>query len=794
MKKHISLFVVLLAILFNVQLINAQSQETKQLTVDKIMRDAKWIGTSPSDIFWSPNGEKLYFNWNPDKKDEDELYAVSLKNHQPKKVDLEEASWARAQRRGSWNRDKTKLVFKKGNAVYVLDVHTDKRQKLIETTQSLRNPRFGMNGSVVVFRMGNNLFASHLRTGALAQLTNFKKGHQSSSKPSSPQEKFLEENALANSEVLRQRKKAREKNKATQKERKSKELKSIYLGGSNMNRLSLSPDGNFVVYRLVNYPNSAYTKVPNYVTESGYTEDIPGRPVVGVDQPQYETYIYNRKTQEIQKIKTDQISGIKDIPKFIKENYPDKYAEMKEEDNLRDVFMSQPIWNEKGNQAVMVIRSTDHKDRWIMRLDVENGDLKLLDRQHDDAWIGGPGIGYPQEVGTIGWLDNKTIYYQSEESGYSHLYLQKINSTKKKALTSGKYEIQEVQLSKDRQSFYITTNKTKPGERQFYHLNIKSKKQQRITPKDGGYQVVVSPDEKYLAELYSTNVHPWELYLQDNKSGAESQQITDKAESTAYKSYDWQSPKIVSFKNSDGLDVYAKIYQPEKQATSKPGVIFVHGAGYLQDVLHYWGYYFHEYMFMNLLAQNGYTVMEVDYRGSAGYGRDWRTAIYRHMGKNDLTDNVDAADYMVKNLNVNPANIGIWGGSYGGFMTLMAMFKTNTFKSGGALRSVTDWAHYNHDYTSDILNLPQNDSLAYQQSSPIYFADGLQGNLLMCHGMVDTNVHFQDIVRLTQKLIELGKEDWELAVYPVESHGFVEPSSWCDEYRRIFKLFEETLK
>jgi len=122
------------------------------------------------------------------------------------------------------------------------------------------------------------------------------------------------------------------------------------------------------------------------------------------------------------------------------------------------------------------------------------------------------------------------------------------------------------------------------------------------------------------------------------------------------------------------------------------------------------------------------------------------------------------------------------------------MFKTDTFKSGAALRSVTDWAHYNHAYTSNILNLPQNDSIAYKQSSPIFFADGLQGNLLMAHGMVDTNVHFQDIVRLTQKLIELGKENWNLAVYPVESHGFIEPSSWTDEYRRIFKLFERTLK
>ncbi|HSH00270.1 MAG TPA: prolyl oligopeptidase family serine peptidase, partial [candidate division Zixibacteria bacterium] len=133
---------------------------------------------------------------------------------------------------------------------------------------------------------------------------------------------------------------------------------------------------------------------------------------------------------------------------------------------------------------------------------------------------------------------------------------------------------------------------------------------------------------------------------------------------------------------------------------------------------------------------------------------------------------------------------------YGGFITLMALFKApGVFAAGAALRSVTDWAHYNHGYTAAILNTPQLDSLAYQRSSPIYFAEGFtSGRLLMCHGMIDRNVHFQDVVRLSQRLVELGKDNWELAVYPLEDHTFQEPSSWTDEYKRIFTLFEETLK
>jgi dipeptidyl aminopeptidase/acylaminoacyl peptidase len=200
-------------------------------------------------------------------------------------------------------------------------------------------------------------------------------------------------------------------------------------------------------------------------------------------------------------------------------------------------------------------------------------------------------------------------------------------------------------------------------------------------------------------------------------------------------------------------------------------------------------------MFHNLLASWGYVVLDVDYRASSGYGRDWRTAIYRHMGGKDLDDIVDGAKYLVSAQKVDPRRIGLYGGSYGGFITLMAMFTSpGTFAAGAALRPVTDWAHYNHSYTASILNQPQEDAEAYRKSSPIYFAEGLKGALLICHGMVDTNVHFQDSVRLAQRLIELGKEDWELAAYPVENHGFVEASSWTDEYKRVLALFERKLR
>src|SRR5690606_37185570 len=241
--------------------------------------------------------------------------------------------------------------------------------------------------------------------------------------------------------------------------------------------------------------------------------------------------------------------------------------------------------------------------------------------------------------------------------------------------------------------------------------------------------------------------------------------------------------EIITFGAQDGAQVHARLYRPEASVGNKAAVIFVHGAGYLQNAHKWWSTYFREYMFHNLLVDNGYTVLDIDYRGSAGYGRDWRTGIYRHMGGKDLSDHVDGAKMLMEEYGIDPDKIGIYGGSYGGFITLMGMFNASEiFSAGRPIRSVGDWAAYNHGYPSRILNTPATDPQAYKKSSPIYFADGLEGQLLILHGMVDDNVHFQDMVRLSQRLIELGKENWEMAVYPVERHGFVEPSSWTDEY------------
>lgn len=800
-------------LLFIVDSIAAQEKLDK-LTVEKIMRDPKWIGASPAGPSWSNDGSTLYFFWNPNNEPNDSLYYITSTNHAPVKATVAQKQNWLPLNSFAYNQARTAYAYAKEGDIFYTDTKSGITKRVTQTVDPETNPQFSFNQLKLVYTRNSNLYAWDIASGETMQLTNIRASDAST--PAQPtggfqragsgnfpargnvangnanqQEDWLKNEQLQTFDVLRSRKEKSDLATAYNTNTRRKEMRSISIEDKIMQALQVSPDGRFVSYSLIKQPtNAKNTIVPNYVTESGFTTDINGRTKVGATQRTTELFVYDRERDTVWAIKTDSIPGIKDLPDYVKD-YPKQLEERKKRNLNRSVFFIGPNWSPKGSHAVLDIRSDDNKDRWLMLWDTATHKLLLLDRQRDEAWIGGPGIGF----GNTGWIDDNTIWFQSEATGYSHLYTLNVATGEKKTLTTGKYEVQQATLSKDKKYFYITTNEVHPGEQQFYRLTIADGKKERITTMTGSNQVTISPDEKQIAILYSYSNKPWELYVQENKPSGKLEQITNKGQTEEFKSYPWRDPELITFTARDGATVYARLYKPANPQGVKPAVVFVHGAGYLQNAHKWWSSYFREYMFNNLLADNGYFVLDVDYRGSAGYGRDWRTGIYRYMGGKDLTDQVDGVNWLVKTYGVDPKRVGLYGGSYGGFITLMAMFtEPDVFAAGAGLRSVTDWSNYNHGYTSNILNEPYNDSIAYHKSSPIYYANGLKGHLLMCHGMVDVNVHFQDIVKVTQRLIELGKDNWELAVYPMEDHGFIEPSSWTDEYKRVFKLFETVLK
>jgi dipeptidyl aminopeptidase/acylaminoacyl peptidase len=770
----------------------AGKSDKLQLTVDSIMRGSDLVGYPPDGLRWSPDSQKLYFDWRKPGEEEPSTYWVSRTGGTPTRLDDAQKKNV-PPANGRWDDAHKRVVFADRGDIVMLD-GSGTRRWITRTTAGESNPRWVRNDTAVSYVREGNLFivpVDGTGTAIVQQLTDV--APKRTERRVTDSQRFIRDEQEKLLEAVKEQKD--KKKKADEKDKLDK-LPALELQDrQSAVDLMLSPDDTHVYVLVSERPVGARNViVPNYVTETGYTEDINGRTAVGDSQNRALLAIMNLKTGKTVWADGSFAPPVED-PTPAATTAPGAPGRKAE----REIRWSMPDVSDDGKLAVAGARSSDNKDRWYVAVDPETGKTRVVDTLHDDAWIREAGGGFGSS-GVEFLPDNKRVWFLSERDGWMHLYTLDVSdpSAKAKQLTTGKWEITSAELARDEKKFYITSTEQHPGERHLYTVPLDGGTRTKITTMVGSNAAVVSPDESTLGLVYSYSNKPPEVYVMANQAGAKATQITT-TPTEEWRSFNWIDPKVITYKARDGVDVYARLFTPEmigaRRDPSHPGVVFVHGAGYAQNAHKYWASYFREYMFHNLLASRGYVVLDVDYRASSGYGRDWRTAIYRHMGGKDLEDVVDGAKFIVAKEQVNPKRIGVYGGSYGGFITLMAMFTTpDVFAAGAALRPVTDWAHYNHGYTSNILNVPQKDAEAYRKSSPIYFADGLKGALLICHGMVDTNVLFQDSVRLTQRLIELRKENWELAPYPVENHGFERASSWADEYKRILKLFEDNLR
>ncbi|HVQ40146.1 MAG TPA: prolyl oligopeptidase family serine peptidase [Pyrinomonadaceae bacterium] len=820
------------------------------LSIDSIMRGPRLVGYPPERVYWSQDSQRVYFRWkspNEPRLKELSLYVVNRDGTGLRRLSDEEAREA-PPAGGELSKDKTMTVFTEDGDLFIFDHVKNRRRQVTRTTDAETNPHFTFNQKRLYFTRTNNLYVMSLDDGLLEQLTDIRSGGagtttappgggggrggglQGQAGPTrqtgtgdEPQrgtdsQEYLKKEERALLESVRERAEQREEQEKKRKEREKRKPYNLP-AGNNVGNLTLSPDGKYVIATLSQPATGAKNIiVPNFVTESGYTEDINLGTKVGDTQTRTRLAIVNVETGEVKNVdhgqrevappvrtrtelnSTEQAQRERGDPQARTEQPPQEggqqgrrgESERSQQPRDREVQMSQLQWSEDGKNAVLMARSADNKDRWVLLLDPATGKTKVLGKVHDDAWVGGPG------AFTLGWLpDNERVYFESERDGFAHLYTVSITGGEPAQLTSGQFEVSGVRLSNDKSKFYFTSSEGSFFERHLYSMPLAGGTRTRITSMPGNNQADVSPDDTMLADVRSYSNKPPELYLLANQpapaNAAEAKPVTT-SPVPEFSSHNWIDPRIVSIKARDGATVYGRIYIPSNWKGGGPAVLFVHGAGYLQNVHRWWSSYYREYMFHHLLMERGFVVLDIDYRGSAGYGRDWRTGIYRHMGGKDLSDHVDAVDYLAKEHGVDRKRIGMYGGSYGGFITLMGLFtEPDVFAAGAALRPVTDWAHYNNSYTSNILNLPQNDAEAYKRSSPIYFAGGLKGALLICHGMVDTNVNFQDTVRLVERLIELRKENWQVAPYPAEDHGFDREASWADEYKRILKLFTDNL-
>ncbi|MGB2741001.1 MAG: prolyl oligopeptidase family serine peptidase [Cognaticolwellia sp.] len=771
------------------------------ITLEQIMSDPDWFGRSPESWYWGDDSSTVFYQQKRQGNPLRDLVQKNIKTQGNGELVKLAQMHVVADRDAVLNSTGTHEAYAFEGNVFVKELASQKVQQLTYTSAVESSVMFLTNGNVA-YRVGNVFYAHDMNSQKIIELANLLMSDGEKSDSDGTSYIAAEQHELIDYVALQQR------NKNLRKEQK-RQLRvnnstvtqtNFYFGKNNeVVHASLSPAGDKLVVSVASNKSSRDDSdiMPNYIAGDGQIKAQKARPRVA-DNRQYAEQLYildlNQGTKAL--LSYDSLPGFDDdvLASVRKENFAregKKYQSKKSPRNIHVIQAWDPIqWQDNGTQVAIMLEAWDNKDRWISTIDFDKKELVSQHRLHDDAWIN-------YTFNELGWLNNTdSLYYLSEESGYAHLYVKPLTG-KAKALTSGNFEVADLTLSADEQSIYFKANKKHPGIYEIYNVDVQSGKITTLTDLGGMNDYALSPDESKLLIEHSEITLPPELYIKNISNNSTAIQLTHTV-TEAFLAMPWASPSVVAIESSyQDQPIYSKVYLPkgsDKSKTKNKAVMFTHGAGYLQNSHLGWSGYFREYMFHSMLVQQGYVVIDMDYRASKGYGRDWRTAIYRHMGKPEVQDMRDGVNWLVANANVDAERVGTYGGSYGGFLTLMSMFTDpDLFQSGSALRLVSDWAYYNHGYTSNILNTPGDDPIAYERSSPIYFAEGLEKPLLINAPMVDDNVFFQDTVRLVQRLIELEKQDFETAIYPVEPHGFVQPSSWLNEYRRIYKLFENTL-
>jgi dipeptidyl aminopeptidase/acylaminoacyl peptidase len=716
----------------------------QELTLEEIMQHPRWIGMWPEEVTFEPGGNSIFYLAHGDPRGYD-VVEIDLGGEV---VEIHDTSGLPT----SASRIDGKGLYSFEGDLFLSDKLV---RRLTRTEQSETDCRW-LGTDRFVYQAGGEYFVRDLANQIERQVVDlrFEDPPESGEDYRSKQQDRL-------FPVL----KARED--ATVKRDRADGIPRFYLGSDReLVSLEVTPDERTALLIHGSDAKKDRDSMPVYLNRDGSVTTETLRAKVGAKAPtDHQLALLDLRTEKVTPVSLESLPGFG----------PDT-----------TVYVENTAWSLSGRLALSLF-SEDFEERWIVEVDFAKAKLILVEHLHDDAW-------HAWDLNEFGWLPkSENLWYQSEKTGYSHLYLW--NGQTSKTLTEGNYEVTQIHPSPDGRTLYFRANRQDPSVYNVYRVDLQGKTEQ-VTDLGGQTLFDLSPDGQSLVLLHSQTATPPELFLQATKPNSKPKKLTRLA-SEKFLNYNWTLPKFVDVPSThQDRPIRSKLYLPPQGVKSNgAAVVFVHGAGYLQNSDKGWSYYFREFMFHTLLTQRGVTVLDMDYRASAGYGRNWRAAIYRQMGTPELEDLKDGVAFLVREHGVEAGRVGVYGGSYGGFMTLMALFKEpDLFACGAALRPVTDWSQYEHGYTARILNTPDEDPESFDRSSPIEFAEGLNKPLLMCHGMLDDNVVAQDTVRLAQRLIQLKKQDWEMALYPVEPHSFIEPESWLDEYRRVLKLFENNLE
>ncbi|HZN09310.1 MAG TPA: S9 family peptidase [Pyrinomonadaceae bacterium] len=438
-----------------------------------------------------------------------------------------------------------------------------------------------------------------------------------------------------------------------------------------------------------------------------------------------------------------------------------------------DTFKYQPAdllivrvgWTPDSKKVVYQAQNREQTFLDVNLADPRDGKMTNLFRETSKAWVG-----INEEPI---WLKDGSFIWASERTGWEHLYHYSADGKLLKQITDGQWEVRTVEGVDEENGFiYFTATQHSHIAPNGYRIKLDGSGLTRLTSGEGTHRMDVSPANNYFINTWSDLNTPSQVRLYDAAGKLVRVIAENKVE--ALKQYKLGSAELLQVKTRDGFVMEAMMIKPPDFDRSKkyPVMSFTYSGPHAPQVRNAWGAA--TYMWHQLLAQKGYIIWVCDNRTASGKGLESTWPVYKNFGEIELRDLEDGVAWLKTQPYVDGSRIGIWGWSYGGFMTSYALTHSQSFKIGIAGGSVTDWRDYDSIYTERYMQTPQNNPEGYKKSSPAAAAKNLHGKLLLIHGAIDDNVHMQNTIQFVYELQKAGKQ-FELMLYPKQRHGVTDP-------------------
>jgi dipeptidyl-peptidase 4 len=451
-----------------------------------------------------------------------------------------------------------------------------------------------------------------------------------------------------------------------------------------------------------------------------------------------------------------------------------------------DIYLARVNWIPDSKHLVIQRLNRQQNNLDLLLADVSNGKTSTIHTEKDPYWINIHDDLLPLK-------DSRRFLWSSERTGYRHLFLYDLNGKQLAQLTKGDWEVSGVDAVDEAKGFvYFTATERSPIERQLYRVSLDGSSFTRITKEAGTHGIRFSPTAPLYVDTYSNAMTPprRDTYAADGSKLAtlEEDKVPELAE------YHLSPVEFFTIKSHDGATLHCSMIKPPHFDPSKkyPVITFTYGGPHAQVVLNAWSRTA-TFLWHQMMAQKGYIIFSLDNRGSAGRGHVFEAPLHLHLGAQELADQRDGAAWLREQPYVDANRLGIWGWSYGGHMTLHAMFEAgDIYKVGFAGGPVTDWHFYDTIYTERYMGLLPKNEQNYKDSSPIKNAGNLKGKLLIAHGGGDDNVHYSNTLLLIDELIRDGKYV-EVMVFPGRGHGVSDTLAQRILWERVTKFFTDNL-